>query len=102
MFDEWMGWLGVGIRITRCGGRSIDMYPAPQTTHHSSLSFVTPRHVTRQAKGIEIAKAFQRLTLDMDKPAKSKDYRGFLAEHEKGVQAFKDFFEVLNDVPDEL
>lgn len=55
-----------------------------------------------QAKGTEIAKEFQRLTLDMDKPTKSKDYQGFLAQHQKGVQAFRDFLEVLNDVPDEL
>jgi hypothetical protein len=55
-----------------------------------------------QSKGTEIAKEFQRLTLDMDKPAKGKDTQGFLAAHQKGVQAFKDFLDVLNDVPDEL
>lgn len=55
-----------------------------------------------QAKGTEIAKEFQRLTLDMDKPTKGKDYQGFLAQHQKGVQAFRDFLDVLNDVPDEL
>lgn len=60
------------------------------------------RTTCAQTKGIEIAKEFQRLTLDMDKPAKSKDLQGFLDAHSKGVQAFKDFFEVLNDVPDEL
>lgn len=97
------GWVGGGWYPDHSVRRSVDRH-VPRSTHHSPLItlLITPRHVTRQAKGIEIAKAFQRLTLDMDKPAKSKDYRGFLAEHEKGVQAFKDFFEVLNDVPDEL
>lgn len=38
----------------------------------------------------------------MDKPAKGKDFEGFMAAHGKGVQAFRDFFDVLNDVPDEL
>ena len=61
-----------------------------------------PTHTRKQAKGIEIAKEFQRLTLDMDKPAKGKDFEGFMAAHGKGVQAFRDFFDVLNDVPDEL
>ncbi len=56
----------------------------------------------QQTKGTEIAKEFQRLTLDMDKPAKEKDYEGFLAAHKKGVQAFQDFVGVLSDVPDEI
>ena len=55
-----------------------------------------------QTAGTAIAKEFQRLTLDMDKPAKSKDYKAFLEQHAQGAKLYQDFLDVLSDVPDEL
>jgi hypothetical protein len=38
----------------------------------------------------------------MDKPAKSKDFQGFIEAQKKGAAYFNDFFALLSDVPDEL
>jgi hypothetical protein len=59
-------------------------------------------HATKQDKGTAIAKEVQRLTLDMDKPAKSKDFQGFIDAQKTGEAYFNDFFALLSDVPDEL
>lgn len=42
------------------------------------------------------------MTLDMDKPTKSKDFKAFLEAQQKGVNYFQTFFDLLSDVPDEL
>lgn len=56
----------------------------------------------KQDKGTAIAKEFQRLTLDMDKPAKGKDFQGFIEAQKKGAAYFEEFLALLSDVPDEL
>ena len=71
-------------------------------TSHSSLFLPSLLYSTKQEKGTAIAKEFQRLTLDMDKPAKSKDFQGFIEAQKKGAAYFQDFFALLSDVPDEL
>lgn len=77
-----------------------------QVSHLSPISSSPPSfpqpHTTQQDKGTAIAKEFQRLTLDMDKPAKSKDFQGFIDAQKKGEAYFNDFFGLLSDVPDEL
>ncbi|EWM30266.1 hypothetical protein Naga_100003g49 [Nannochloropsis gaditana] len=57
---------------------------------------------SKREKGTAIAKDFQRLTLDMDKPTKSKDFQGFIEAQKKGASYFQDFIDLLSDVPDEL
>ena len=71
-------------------------------TSHSSLFLPSLLYSTKQEKGTAIAKEFQRLTLGMDKPAKSKDFQGFIEAQKKGAAYFQDFFALLSDVPDEL
>ncbi|GAB5030234.1 Hypothetical protein NocV09_00203660 [Nannochloropsis oceanica] len=56
----------------------------------------------KRDKGTAIAKEFQRLTLDMDKPAKGKDFQGFIEAQKKGAAYFEEFLALLSDVPDEL
>ena len=68
----------------------------------SLTSFVPLTDPCTQTKGNEIAKEFQRLTLDMDKPAKQKDWKSFLQAHAQGSQYYQSFIEILSDVPDEL
>lgn len=66
------------------------------------LSTILDFLLKKQEKGTAIAKDFQRLTLDMDKPTKSKDFQGFIEAQKKGASYFQDFIDLLSDVPDEL
>lgn len=80
------------------------MPPATLTPPLPLLPLLPPSRLQsiKQEKGTAIAKEFQRLTLDMDKPAKSKDFQGFIEAQKKGAEYFQDFFALLSDVPDEL
>lgn len=73
--------------------------PSHPFSSSSSRPFPT---LLKQDKGTAIAKEFQRLTLDMDKPAKSKDFQGFIEAQKKGAAYFEEFLALLSDVPDEL
>jgi len=55
-----------------------------------------------QKKGIEVARSFQQLMVDLDKPCNTQDYQGFLTLHAQAAAFYNQFFDLLSDVPDEL